>query len=1423
MMERGFDLVLRSPTELPEFNEYRFRSIAELVSTHHAPTEADRPVIVGPVGDAERVVVLADLHRAAAAAAGWARRYGFVAGDSVLLIRLPLTSEVPGAVALFGLMAAGLRVVLPMTVTSHVGRMIDATGCRAVIRWIGEPKVLTNSADAVSANARIREAADSRGLSLHCVSEVLESPAARLPDVSPDQEILVLFTSGSSGVPKGVRYTTRALLTCAESWLAAGLLDADTTGGPSLCPLLSHSMGVRNVLNAIFTRCPTLLLYPEWVTERPDLVGHYLSAWPPRHVTAGPALLHNLARGMCQDPKIGRVVRRHMRCLVSSGSGFDLRLREQLPGVRLANAFGMTETQQVLNSLLGSSEGAPERLGSPLPGVEIGLRYSAAGSSHGRLFVHSPFGSNGYVGRPNPSSWFDTGDRVGWNGVALTYIGRANADFLNTGLGVKSAFAELDRRYAGVSRDLESLVFFSSPSRSGPVAIGFVGDADPADPRIHSRVREAIAARHEAVGETWMDPLEAIGLTAGQPSVRGIGKIDREAISSDHVALLTSLDNSASSDPRLVTIPPTDRSGSAFRRHAYPRLGTLLESTGMDRSYIAGKGNWLTSDEPREDVLDLVGGYGANLLGHGHPEILAAAHRALDRVPLLDQGSVRRPAGELAKTLSNCLSRETGRRFVVCLASTGAEAVELALRHALLARRERFAEHQRRLRREFGPTHPVETDACLAHNEAIFAARRPILIALRGGFHGQTGGALHALGSESRRRPFADLLGLRTVFLGPTGDSDSRELLRQTSAKERFRLRTLSRRGDELLEQDWDFPDILAVLAEPILGEGGIIEVPTEWLAELKRTDAPLVIDEIQTGLGRTGDFLASRGVTADYYLLGKSLGGGVAKLAALAVDREQYREEFDELRPSTFSDDSLSAEVGYAVLTVIDREDVPIRAARAGRLLRERLEELRALFPEVVRSVRGRGLMLGLELGIPPNLDVPFLTTLGRDRLGYMAASYLLNRHRVRVLPSLSAPDVLRLEPSAFLTAAEIDHLVAGFAAFCRGLATGDWFELTRHLVTRDTADPSAFRGTAPYRPGFDTPPDGAARVGFVFPSIQPDLELIAAVPAVQALTSAQRTELIRRLHQLQELRPFVLYTRRLFNGRVWLAGVMVPVLPEALDHFRSSGDTELLRDRIETAIRLAAELGCRTVVLGGQTSSVTADATAVRPPVGVKLSTGNTFTVAVAASRLIDACREIGVTGADSADRVAVVGAAGNIGSALARVLARTALGRRLLLVGRRRSAVRLDVDAEAIRQAHPSVDVMVSTRLADVIGSNVVVVATSGSLPVLLPEHVASDRPVVVLDVSQPHGVSPRMKRERPLARVSPVGLVRLPVDPDFRASPFTPPGAVFACLAEAVLLGLGAPADRLTGPIDSGVVKTLARFAKQSGFNVPHRFD
>src|SRR5262249_14767949 len=247
----------------------------------------------------------------------------------------------------------------------------------------------------------------------------------------------------------------------------------------------------------------------------------------------------------------------------------------------------------------------------------------------GRLFVRSAFGSAGYVGEGNVPDWFDTGDLVRWNGRELTFAGRAAADFLNTGLGVKIALADLDRRYAGVTRELESLVFFSVPARSGLVAVGFVGTADPADPQLQARVRDALGEEHSTGAANGVEPPEAVGLVAGRPPVRRIGKVDREQVSRDHADLLLALGRLTPGDPRVVVLSRPDRTGSAFRRFAYPQLGQVLELVRLDRAYVAGAGNWLTSDDPKEDVLDLVGGDGANLLGHGHPAVPAAAVRAL--------------------------------------------------------------------------------------------------------------------------------------------------------------------------------------------------------------------------------------------------------------------------------------------------------------------------------------------------------------------------------------------------------------------------------------------------------------------------------------------------------------------------------------------------------------------------------------------------------------------------------------------------------------------------------------------------------------------------------------------------------------------------------------------------------------------------
>ncbi len=172
--------------------------------------------------------------------------------------------------------------------------------------------------------------------------------------------------------------------------------------------------GVRNVLHAIWTRHATLLIPPEWLDESPHKVVGLLQAWPPRHFTGGPALIQALARLGNSVPEARRALRSLM-VVVSSGSVWDESTAVVLPNARIANAFGMTETQQILSTLI-SPDPATEpgigssvnrrALGQPLPGVSVAVRFTDHTNGIGNLFVKCAFKAIGYVGEPDfPSGW----------------------------------------------------------------------------------------------------------------------------------------------------------------------------------------------------------------------------------------------------------------------------------------------------------------------------------------------------------------------------------------------------------------------------------------------------------------------------------------------------------------------------------------------------------------------------------------------------------------------------------------------------------------------------------------------------------------------------------------------------------------------------------------------------------------------------------------------------------------------------------------------------------------------------------------------------------------------------------------------------------------------------------------------------------
>lgn len=210
-----------------------------------------------------------------------------------------------------------------------------------------------------------------------------------------------------------------------------------------------------------------------------------------------------------------------------------------------------------------------------------------------------------------------------------------------------------------------------------------------------------------------------------------------------------------------------------------------------------------------------------------------------------------------------------------------------------------------------------------------------------------------------------------------------------------------------------------------------------------------MVIDEIQSGMGRTGAFLASSliGLRGDYYVLAKSLGGGLAKTSVMLVRSGRYRDEFELVHSSTFAKDGFSTPIALKVLEMLEADDgLAYRLARErGARLAEALEGVRADFPDVVKEVRGKGLMLGLEFHDQSESSSAVVRDGSRSGLlGYTLSGYLLREHRVRTFPTASAGNTLRFAPSVHLTDAEIERLAEALRAVASVLRDGDEKRLT-------------------------------------------------------------------------------------------------------------------------------------------------------------------------------------------------------------------------------------------------------------------------------------------------------------------------------------------------------------------------------------------
>jgi acetylornithine/succinyldiaminopimelate/putrescine aminotransferase/acyl-coenzyme A synthetase/AMP-(fatty) acid ligase/predicted amino acid dehydrogenase len=1444
-----FDWIRHSAYPTPQWDTFRFQSLRDMIRIAD-DSELARPVLIGVVNGQATVVTLADLQTAVHRAAEWCVEQKIKPEERVAVVRLPYASELLVAVNAIALMANGVSVVLPMQSSGDsLRQLIQRTGCRFILTPVGseqsEYHPSTTQALADTNVARAECGVRDCPLPVPWPMKHPLRPVDQLKSVAHcvDAEILILTTSSTMGAPKLVRYSERALLMVAESWQTAGLLLEQTTGGTSLCPLFSHSMGVRNVLHAIWTRHATLLIPPEWLDESPHRVVGLLQTWPPRHFTGGPALIQALARLGNSVPE-ARHALRSLAVVVSSGSAWDESTAGVLSNVQIANAFGMTETQQVLSTLIPPDPREQTEigmnvnrraLGRPLPGVSVAVRFTDRASNIGRLFVKCDFKAIGYVGEPDYPEWLETGDCVRLCHGELEYAGRDQDDFINLGSGLKLSRATVEERYRFLARECRGLTFRQSSGRTGIIAIAFCGEQNPQDPTLHEHLRTIVTSFHERLQKSSDDfelrqtLLVAIGLISGEPPRTGPGKFNFHRIAQEHADLLQALNSPTGRHPAIIEIDALSLGEETWYQHLLPHAGQLMQALNLDVEFIDGEGDYLFRwiDGERRPVLDLVGGFGANLLGHGRSDLESAAIEAIQKVPLLDQFSRRSAAATLAKTLSDRFGDVTGRRYICLFHSTGAEAVETALKHALMKWEANFHEWNDQIRQKHGSDFPEIALACHEHNRQQFVAFRPLLIAMQGGYHGKTLGALNVMSDDTQRMPFKRLLGARVQFVRRDELTSPYSFLEKVQTDEALLLRRPILRNHQLEVIDHTFPGIFAAIAEPIQGEGGVFEVPHQCLAAIRDAQIPLILDEIQCGLGRSGQFPASAGIVANYYLVGKALGGGIGKISATLIDRADYVDQFDLQTGATFSGDMLSCQVAQKVLEILDRDSVPERASRLGDTLRLKLESVRRAFPEVILNITGRGAMLGIELGTPTRIQ-RFLKEMLYDQPGYFAASYLLHHHAVRILPTMSAPAVLRVEPSAYLSIESMDLLIHGLRDYCQRVESSDVLKLIQHLIPLpsvpsvpkpgESPDAGTSRSRTTHRLNFrfsnEPPALGARRVGFIFNPLYPTDELLVEMPELMNLAIDQRLELAERLQVLLQLRPIELFSRNLFGNRVWLCGIMLPTSAATLDTWKQAGNLQHVRQRLDEALTLASQRGCQTVVFGAQTSVVTANATSLLPKPGIQVSSGNSFTVAVMLSQIEAARRKIKIP-KDS--RLAVLGANGNIGSAITRWFAQPGnWDGQILMMGRSGSLPRLAVLRDELVSMTGNLQLCISDQREDLLSCDLIIVAVSGESSVLESHHVSENSTVLIADVSQPRGVSASVSQERPRATIVSAGLVRLPEDGGFRLTPHTPRGTCFACAAEAILMGLEPhPELRLRGEIDLQAVEILLQLGRKYG--------
>lgn len=425
------------------------------------------------------------------------------------------------------------------------------------------------------------------------------------------------------------------------------------------------------------------------------------------------------------------------------------------------------------------------------------------------------------------------------------------------------------------------------------------------------------------------------------------------------------------------------RNYSLHETHINPKFSKALKIIGFDKCYVRGEGSYLW-DQDGVKYLDTLAGYGVWNIGRNHKGV----RKALSDFLATDYpGLVQIEAPLLSGLLASELKKRVGYGLdMVYFTSTGAEGNETAIKFA---------------RRATG--------------------RAKILYASNA-FHGLTNGALALNGSEVFRENFGPLL------------PDTHRIPFNDIASLEIELRA---------------GNVAAFIIEPVQGKGVHI-ASDDYLPEASRLcheyGALMIADEVQSGMGRTGKFLASHhyeGFEPDIVIVSKSLSGGYVPVGAVLTRKEIYEKTFSSLdravvHSSTFGQGSLAMVAGLASLNALDEDKLMRNAAAMGDLLGNRLTEMKERF-EFIHEVRWRGLMLGIEFGPPKSLKLKTawkaVNSLNADLFCQGVTIPLLQDHQILSQVSGNKSKIIKLIPPLTLNEEDVDWFCTGFEKVMRDL----------------------------------------------------------------------------------------------------------------------------------------------------------------------------------------------------------------------------------------------------------------------------------------------------------------------------------------------------------------------------------------------------